>query len=154
MKKILPYPLFILLLLAAIWFAPAYAAKLSPPQANPAAAYTSSQPYVGDLWRRTELYFGSQKPDGTAVTEAEFEQFVDDVITPRFPDGLTLLTGYGQFRNAENVIVEEQSFVLILLYPRDDHEANREIEEIRTAYKDAFEQESVLRVDSVERVSF
>jgi len=63
-----------------------------------------------DLWRRTELYFGSQKPDGSVVTEAEFEQFVDDVITPRFPDRLTLLTGYGQFRNASNVIVEEQSF--------------------------------------------
>jgi hypothetical protein len=154
MKKILPYPTFVLLLLASIWFAPAYAAKLSPTQSNPEVAYTSSQPYVGDLWRRTELYFGSQKPDGETVTEAEFEQFVDDVITPRFPDGLTLLTGYGQFRNAENVIVEEQSFVLILLYPLDDKAANGAIEEIRAMYKESFAQESVLRVDGLQRVSF
>lgn len=150
MKKFLPITtLALLLIVAAIWFAPAYAANPAVP-----LEHNGYHAPIGDLWRRSELYFGSQKPDGSAVSETEFEQFVDDVITPRFPDGLTLLTGYGQFRNSENMIVEEQSFVLILLYPRDDHEANREIEEIRTAYKDAFEQESVLRVDSVERVSF
>jgi hypothetical protein len=113
-----------------------------------------SQPYVGELWRRSELYFGSQKRNGSVVREAEFARFVDEVITPRFPDGLTLLTGYGQFRNSENVIVEEQSFVLVLLYPLDDQAANGEIEEIRAAYKELFAQESVLRVDSVQRVSF
>jgi hypothetical protein len=157
MKKYVPYPIFVLLLLlASLWFATVYAAKLPTAQltnAQPTVSPTS-QPYVGDLWRRSELYFGSQKPDGDAVTEAQFEQFVDDVITPRFPDGLTLLKGYGQFRNSANVIVEEQSFVLILLYPLDDKEANREIEEIRETYKKSFDQESVLRVDSIERVSF
>jgi hypothetical protein len=156
MKKILLYPTFILLLLASVWFAPAYAAKLPTTLSfNPQPALqTASQPYVGDLWQRTELYFGSQKPDGETVTEAEFEQFVDDIITPRFPAGLTLLTGYGQFRNANNVIVEEQSFVLILLYPLDDKAANGAIEEIRETYKESFAQESVLRGDSLQRVSF
>lgn len=157
MKKFSLYSILaLLLLLASLWFAPVYAAHLpSALLSNPLSATNPmSQPYVGDLWRRTELYFGSQKPKGGAVTPEEFKQFMDETITPRFPDGLTLLTGYGQFRNSANVIVEEQSFVVILLYPRDDKEANREIEEIRTAYKAAFEQESVLRVDSVDRVSF
>lgn len=44
--------------------------------------------------------------------------------------------------------------MLILLYPLDDKEANSEIEQIREAYKDAFQQESVLRVDDYSRVSF
>lgn len=88
------------------------------------------------------------------MTEAKFKEFVDEIVTPRFPDGLTLLTGYGQFRNSANVIVEEKSFVMILLYPLNDKEATYKIEEIRTKYKDAFNQESVLRVDSLERVSF
>jgi hypothetical protein len=44
--------------------------------------------------------------------------------------------------------------VLILLYPLTDHIANREIEEIRQACKDQFQQQSVLRVDTRERVSF
>lgn len=156
MKKYLPYfALTLLLLLATIWVAPARATQQTESLlATEQAALAPASQLYGDWWRRTELYFGSQKPDGSAVNEAEFEQFVDDVITPRFPDGLTLLTGYGQFRNSANVIVEEQSFVLILLYPRDDREAGSEIEEIRTAYKDVFEQESVLRVDSMVRVSF
>lgn len=156
MKKHLPYfTLTLLLLLATIWVAPARATQQTDSllATEKAAMAPASQPY-GDWWRRTELYFGSQKPDGSAVNEAEFAQFLDEIVTPRFPDGLTLLSGYGQFRNAANVIVEEQSFVLILLYPRDDQAAGAEIEEIRAAYKDAFEQESVLRVDSMARVSF
>ena len=144
----------VILLCAALWVMPVRAFSTSSDALASAPAAGSSSPYTGDLWRRTELYFGSQKPDGATVTEAEFEEFVDVIVTPRFPDGLTLLTGYGQFRNAANVIVEEQSFVMILLYPRDDKEAGAEIEEIRTAYKDAFAQESVLRVDSMARVSF
>jgi len=52
------------------------------------------------------------------------------------------------------VIIQEQSVVLILLYPSTMREANSRIEEIRSAYKEAFEQESVLRVDSFARVSF
>lgn len=33
---------------------------------------------------RTELFIGSQRPDGTAVTDAEFDLFVDKAVTPRF----------------------------------------------------------------------
>jgi hypothetical protein len=103
---------------------------------------------------RTELYFGSERPDGSEVTQEELERFVDDEVTPRFPDGLTLLTGEGQWRDSSGEIVEEHSYVLILLYPPNDKEANDEIEEIREAYKRAFEQESVLRVDDLDEVSF
>jgi hypothetical protein len=103
---------------------------------------------------RTELYFGSERPDGSELTQEELERFVDDEVTPRFPDGLTLLTGEGQWRDSSGEIVEEHSYVLILLYPPNDKEANDEIEEIREAYKRAFEQESVLRVDDLDEVSF
>jgi hypothetical protein len=114
----------------------------------------SKQKSPGDTWGRTELYFGSLKPDGTVVTEAEFKQFLDTEITPRFPDGLTLLTGFGQFRNSQGVIVQERSMLLILLYPLQRSDANQKIEEIRRDYKLQFQQESVLRVDSLAKVSF
>ena len=105
---------------------------------------------------RTELFFGTAKPEGV-VTDAEFREFLDRIITPRFPDGLTLLKGDGQFRGEDGVIVKEDSFVLILLYPLEDFRAsNRKIDVIRERYKDAFQQESVLRVDDpfAVRVSF
>ena len=63
---------------------------------------------------RTELYFGTAKPDGV-VSEEQFKEFIDEYVTPRFPDGLTVLKGDGQFRGESGVIVKEQSYVLILL---------------------------------------
>ena len=105
---------------------------------------------------RTELFFGTAKPDGV-VTEEEFLAFLDAEVTPRFPDGLTLLRGDGQFRGEDGVIVKEQSFVLILLYPLEGfRESNGKIDSIRQLYKAMFQQESVLRVDDplAVRVSF
>ena len=99
---------------------------------------------------RTELFFGSAKPDGTVVTEADWQQFLNTHITPRFPDGLTVLGGFGQFRNSDGIIVRERSTVLILLYPVQTRRSSSEkIEQIRRLYKAAFQQESVLRADDV-----
>jgi hypothetical protein len=110
-----------------------------------------------DPFVRTELFFGSERPDKPEVSDTEFKQFLDQHVTPRFPDGLTVLKGFGQFREADGQIVQESSFVLILLYPRETlRDSSTKIEEIRTLYKDRFDQESVLRVDDPRsvRVSF
>lgn len=107
-----------------------------------------------ELFARTELFFGLSKPGGV-VTEQEFKSFVDGYITPRFPDGLTLLSGVGQFRDSSGTIIVEGSKVLILLYPaRGSGDANAAIEQIRVDYKTKFEQQSVLRADDVSCVSF
>ena len=112
--------------------------------------------FAGERFARTELFFGSARPDGGAVTEAEFKEFLDQCVTPRFPDGLTLLVGLGQFRGADGVPIEERSTLLILLYPDEARrESSRRIEEIRDAYKQIFQQESVLRADRCcEQVGF
>jgi hypothetical protein len=117
----------------------------------PAAALRGSANFV-----RSELFFGTAKVDGT-VSDEEFLEFVDRVITPRFPDGLTLLEADGQFRGEDGVIIKEKSFVLILLYPLEEFAgSSRRIETIRERYKDQFQQESVLRVDDpfAVRISF
>jgi hypothetical protein len=96
---------------------------------------------------RTELFFGSAKPDG-AVTEEEFKTFLDEVVTPLFPDGLTLVKADGQFRGADGVTIKEDSYVLILLYPVEGQKASsRNIDAIRREYMRRHQQESVLRVD-------
>ncbi|MCE7010623.1 DUF3574 domain-containing protein [Kibdelosporangium philippinense] len=103
----------------------------------------------GEAYKRTELYFGGSKPDGSVITPTDFELFVDKEVTPAFPDGLTWLEAHGQWMGGK-----EDSYVLILLYLPTKRSANRDIEEIRTDYKKQFQQQSVLRADSVERVSF
>jgi len=106
-------------------------------------AETDEQP-----WVRTELFFGTSRPDGTVVSEADWKGFLDGVITPRFPDGLTVMTGLGQWQEADDEIVQERSKLLILLYPREYAiESGTKIEEIRAAYEQQFLQESVLRAD-------
>jgi hypothetical protein len=119
-----------------------------------ATARVEDPPVFGEIWARTELFFGTNRPDGSVVSDDKFKRFLDQEVTPRFPDGLTLLTGQGQFKNAGGMIIQEKSKVLILLYPLDDTGASTRIESIRAAYKQAFQQESVLRVDSRAGVSF
>jgi hypothetical protein len=108
---------------------------------------------VGDPFLRTELFFGLSKPEGE-VTEEEFQHFLAQHITPRFPDGLTVVTALGQFRMARGTIIQERSKLVILLYPPDQAKASRRIERIREEYKALFQEESVLRADSRECVSF
>jgi hypothetical protein len=156
-KKIFAtHVLMLCFLLLTAWPTPAAATSLTAlpaPQAH-TEGKSSESLFVGEMWKRTELYFGTEKSDGSVVTEAEFQQFVDQEVTPRFPDGLTLLTGYGQFRNSTGIIVKERSMVLIVLYPLNMSEANSELEAIRDAYKESFDQESVLRIDSFSLISF
>ena len=104
---------------------------------------SAAEPFV-----RTELFFGTDKPEGE-VTKKEFRLFLRDEITPRFPDGLTVLTGSGQFRDSERgEIIRERSVLVILLYPQNTwKESNEKIEKIRDLYKERFQQQSVLRVD-------
>ncbi len=120
---------------------------------TPAAADAceSTSPEVGaEPWIRTELYFGTTIPNGGGdVSDGDWSAFLDAEITPRFPDGLTVLEGYGQFLNAQGVIAEEDSIVLVIFHPAEFvAESSAAIEEIRDIYETEFDQESVLCVDA------
>jgi hypothetical protein len=108
---------------------------------------------TGKPFARTELFFGLRKPNGTEVNNAEFQRFLDREVTPRFPDGFTLITGNGQFKNARSAIIKERSNLLILLYPTVAS-SNQKIEQIRKAYLAAFQQQSVLRTENLACVAF
>jgi hypothetical protein len=137
-----------------------YADALSGPgiqRSAETAANSKIKRFVGERFVRTELFFGTGRSNGLPpVTEAEFQNFLDTKITPAFPDGLTLLKGLGQFRGSDGVTIEEDSFLVILLYPVEvRRESDGKIEQIRTDYKGEFQQESVLRSDfCCERVGF
>jgi Protein of unknown function (DUF3574) len=102
---------------------------------------------------RTELFFGLRKPNGAEVNNAEFQRFLDREVTPRFPDGFTVISGRGQFKDARGAILQERSKLLILLYPIVAN-SDRQIEQIRKAYITAFQQQSVLRADNLSCAAF
>lgn len=107
----------------------------------------------GEIFARTELLFGLSRSGGPDITEAEFQGFIDAKVTPRFPEGLTLLAGNGQFRDSAGNIIQEGSKLLILLYPFSK-DSSALVDEVRNDYKGDFQQESVLRVDEFSCVSF
>ena len=90
-----------------------------------------------------ELMFGRKIVDRTAVTEEEWENFVDQEITPRFPGGLTVLSGQAQWRDgASSEIVREPSKMVVIVLPGKPEDVAR-INEIAQVYKSRFKQQSV-----------
>jgi hypothetical protein len=108
---------------------------------GPACA-AGEQPTVNEL-----LYFGMSKPAGGVVSSEDWAGFLRDVVTPRFPEGLTAWQASGQWRGNDGQIVREDSYVLQLLHPADAGR-EREVQAIVGEYKKRFAQEAVLRVRS------
>lgn len=105
-------------------------------------------------WTRTELYLGLSRPDGKTVTDAEWTEFLDSAVTPRFPDGLTILQAQGRYRMSDQRIITETTRVLVILHDPLNESVNCRIEAICDEYARRFEQESVLRTDAPARASF
>jgi hypothetical protein len=91
---------------------------------------------------RTTLYFGRTRPKGS-VSELEWQMFLRDEVTQRFPEGLTVWEAEGQWRTASGSIDHEQSKVLLLVHP-DTAAARQSVQAVIEAYRKKFEQESVL----------
>lgn len=153
MSKFLIKRVLTTILIASVCFTPTLYAK----QPVFSDFGESGKVSVFEPFLRTELFFGTAKPNGAAVSEDEWRKFLADEVTPRFPAGFTVVAADGQFRNDAGEIVREKSFVLIILYPfKTRSSSRRKIDEIRRAYTKAFQQQSVLRVDfpQIVRVSF
>jgi hypothetical protein len=101
---------------------------------------------------RLELLFGANWRGGK-VTERAWMAFLKREVTPRFPEGSSVFSGYGQWRNSNGAVIREPSRMLLIWYIADA-ETNAKIEAIRSAYKLRFHQQSVMRVDSSSCVSF
>jgi hypothetical protein len=103
---------------------------------------------------RTELFMGLLTQDGIMVSEREFSRFIDSEVTPRFPQGFTVVAGNGQFQTASGAIIREAARVLVVFYPSEDEQSEAKIEAIRASYKAQYRQQSVLRVDGEACASF
>jgi hypothetical protein len=97
---------------------------------------------LGTAYMRTTLYFGLTRPTGT-VSEAEWQTFLREDVTPRFPDGLTVLEGDGQWRRPDGTIGREHSKVLVILHD-DKPSTQQALQTLVRRYKQVFAQQSVL----------
>jgi hypothetical protein len=91
---------------------------------------------------RTTLYFGLARPKGS-VSELEWQIFLRDEVTQRFPEGLTVWGAEGQWKAPAGDIDHEQSKVLLLVHP-DTAAARQSVQAVIEAYRKTFQQQSVL----------
>lgn len=99
-----------------------------------------TRPMVAD-----RLYFGTERPGG-AVSNADWEAFVDDTIAARFPAGFTTSDAAGGWRGADGRALREASHVLEVMHPADAAGAEAAIDATIADYRARFDQEAVLRV--------
>jgi hypothetical protein len=91
---------------------------------------------------RTTLYFGMARPKGS-VSELDWQVFLRDEVTTRFPEGLTVWDADGQWRGPGGSIDHENSKVLLLVHP-DTAAARGSVQAVIERYRKMFEQQSVL----------
>jgi hypothetical protein len=91
-----------------------------------------------------EMIFGRNIGDRPGISESAFSNFVAREITPRFPDGLTIIDGDGQWRDGvRNVDVRERAKVVLITFA-DDARKRADLVAIAENYKRQFSQQSVL----------
>jgi hypothetical protein len=110
----------------------------TPLAAQDAACVREQKPMV-----QTELIFGRNIGGRLGVTEARWARFLAHEITPRFPGGLTVIDGQGQWRDTvRGALVRERSKIVLVIAP-DDDVGRDHISAIVAAYKRRFRQQSV-----------
>ncbi len=127
--------------------APAVAPTLSGDPAHP--GHTTG-------WVDTRLYFGLGPADapGKGISESAWRAFLDKEVTPRFPDGLSVIDVYGQWQGKEEKTPERiRTKLLVIDYP-ENQENRDKIEAIRAAWKRLTGDQSVMRVTEPADVSF
>nr|RNJ67014.1 MAG: DUF3574 domain-containing protein [Leptolyngbya sp. IPPAS B-1204] len=93
---------------------------------------------------QVELFFGRNIAGVGEVSEEQFQAFVDQTITPKFPDGLTIFDANGQFLDSTDTLIQEPAKVVSLIL--EDTQTNETaIDSIVESYIQQFQQESVLQ---------
>jgi hypothetical protein len=111
----------------------------------PSAAGGSAACLIGDTALvRDVVYFGRNRPTGGTVSDADWERFLAEVVTPRFPAGLTVVDATGQWRGAGGAVERERSEIVTVFHAGDEA-SRRAVAEVAAEYKLRFQQEAVLR---------
>ena len=90
-----------------------------------------------------QMFFGRSVTGREPVTDAEWAAFAQGVITPRLPDGFTVLDGSGQWLNPKTgTIGRETTKILLVALPGKPGDSAA-LHDIGEAWKQQFHQQSV-----------
>jgi len=101
-----------------------------------------------------ELVFGRVAEDGTGgVSEADFAQFLDGEVDPRFPEGLTVIDAEGRYTPPAGSMIREPAKLVMIVLPGGKDDSSK-LEAVRQTYMKRFHQQSVLLMTHGDCVSF
>ena len=143
----------VLLASATLASVPAAAKEAKAPAASMQG--DSARPAEAANWQRAELYFGlgREGADDAAAYTQRWQRFLDEEVTPRFPDGFSVLDVYGQWQRRETKTIERlNSKLLVILFQGPQHRAD--LDALRAAWKQRTGDQSVLLTISPAEVSF
>ncbi len=93
-----------------------------------------------------DLYFGGEAGNGRAVSDAEWAAFMAEEVTPRFPDGLSVLDVAGQYREPSGRMVRERTKLLVVVVFDAPAHLPR-VQAVVDAYNRRHSQNSVFRTE-------
>ncbi len=91
--------------------------------------------------RTAQLFLDAKAP--ARLNDADLRRFVQQEVTPRFPDGVTVVDGGGKWKGAENRMIRDAAKVVLIVLPARGDPQPR-VEAIRAAYRTRFKQDSVV----------
>jgi hypothetical protein len=107
-------------------------------------AQTESCPLAGQQpMIVVQLFFGLSVPDRDPVTAKEWNSFLRQTVTPRFPEGFTVYDAYGQSWNPATRSVGRERTKVVLIAIVDTTPARAKIAEVADQYRETFHQRSV-----------
>ena len=102
----------------------------------------------------TGLYFGQSKPDGSMITQEEWDNFKATQIARIFKEGSTTETATGSWYDpVSHKLISEPTYI-VTYYHKKSPFISMQIDSLRNLYKSRFQQQSVLRVDKKIKASF
>jgi hypothetical protein len=126
-------------------------AALAPASAHSQGAVPCRAP--AQSMQVIELMFGRSVEGRLVVGEREWVRFLAREITPRFPDGLSVVDAAGQYKTADGRIAHEPSKLVIIVAPEGSETQDR-VAVIEAAYKKQFRQQKVVVVTRAVCASF
>lgn len=126
--------------LAMVWVAGAYNTPRLAEPATPAVVSPAE-------WVKSEIFFGCDLPGGQQVSRWAWADFMDRVLTRRFPKGLTISEAYGQMQHGDGRIEKQSTWVVVILHPKEPS-VDQAIQEIIDSYRKQFGKAQVVYVST------
>jgi hypothetical protein len=93
-------------------------------------------------------------PGGGEVSEQQWQQFNDSVVSPAFPEGYTELDAAGKWLDTETRKTISEKTKVLSFVGKKNNTREQKLDSVMQFYIKRFQQQAVLRVDTKARVKF